>query len=280
LGLIGSAKEGRTAIVPIHVAQEGQRAMTPANPTSNAPAVAAQDAARRRVIPWGLLGMLGLIAAIEGSVACNALDFSDPVTLSWRLAADAARAVAPGRRVLLAGDSLVKHGLVPQIIAAQSDQTAVNLAVARGSAPATFFLVRRALEAGARPAALVVDFKPNVLTGGPRYNSRYWQEILTPREILELARSSRSPALLIELAMGRLLPSLRARHEIRSNLQAALRGETEGLRIINRMCMRNWTINDGADVAAKNPAWSGVVGPDTDAKYLTRVFGCHRVNAE
>jgi hypothetical protein len=226
--------------------------------------------------------MLSLITAIEGFIARNALDFSDPVSLSWRLAARSARSLAPGRSVLLAGDSLVKHGLVPRVIAARSDQTAVNLAVARGSAPATFFLVRRALEAGARPAALVVDFKPNVLTGGPRYNSRYWQEILTPREILELARASRSAALGLELAVGRLLPSFRSRHEIRDNLRAALRGETDRLRLINRMCLRNWTVNDGADVAAKNPAWSGTVevGPETDQKYQTRVFQCHRVNAE
>jgi hypothetical protein len=224
--------------------------------------------------------MLSLVVAIEGIVARDTLDFSDPVTLSWQLAAGAAQSVAPGRSVLLGGDSLVKHGLIPQVITARSDQTAVNLAVARGSAPATFFLVRRALEAGAKPAALVVDFKPNLLKGGPRYNNRYWQEVLTPREILELTRTSRSSALFIELAVGRLLPSFRSRHEIRSNLQAALHGETDHLRIVNRMCIRNWTINDGADVASKNPAWSGVVGPETDEKYQTRVFGCHRVNAE
>jgi hypothetical protein len=224
--------------------------------------------------------MLSLVVAIEGRVARNVLDFSDPVSLSWWLAARSARALAPGRTVLLAGDSLVKHGLVPQVIAARSDHTAINLAVARGAAPATFFLVRRALEAGARPAALVVDFKPNLLKGGPRYSNRYWQEILTPREILELARSSRSPALLIELAVGRLLPSFRSRHEIRSNLQAALRGETDRLHTINRICLRNWSINDGADVAAKNPAFDGRVGPDTDQKYQTREFDCHRVNAE
>jgi hypothetical protein len=224
--------------------------------------------------------MLSLAVAIEGLVAHDALDFSEPVTLSWQLAAGAARAHAPARTVLLGGDSLVKHGLIPQVITARSGQTAVNLAVARGSAPATFFLVRRALEAGARPAALVVDFKPNLLRGGPRYNNRYWQEILTPRELLELTRSSRSSALFIELAVGRLLPSFRSRLEIRSHLQAALRGETDHLRLINRMCVRNWTINDGADVASKNPAWSGVVGPETDDKYQTRVFDCHRVNAE
>ena len=101
------------------------------------------------------------------------------------------------RPVLCAGDSLVKHGLIPKVIAARSGHAAVNLAVARGPAPATFFLFRRALEAGARPAALVVDFKPSVLVGGPRYNVRYWQEILTLRESLDLARSARQRVALL-----------------------------------------------------------------------------------
>ena len=191
--------------------------------------VAAGDVPRRRVVPWGLLGMLGLIVAIETIVARDVLDFSDPVSLSWRLAARSARDEAPSRPVLCAGDSLVKHGLIPKVIAARSGLASVNLAVARGPAPATFFLVRRALEAGARPAALVVDFKPNVLVGGPRYNVRYWQEILTFRESLELARSAGSGSLFLELAVGHLLPSFRSRHEIRSNMRAALRGEIDPL---------------------------------------------------
>jgi hypothetical protein len=224
--------------------------------------------------------MLGLIAAIEAAVARDVLDFSDPVSLSWRLAAQSARAEAPGRAVLCVGDSLVKHGVIPKVIAARSGHGAVNLAVARGPAPATYFLFRRALEAGARPAAVVVDFKPSVLAGGPRHNLRYWQEILTLREGLELARSARSGSLLFELAVGRLLPSFRSRHEIRSNLRAALRGEADVLRGINRTCRRNWTLNDGANVASRNPAFNGAVGPDDDRKLLTHIFHCHRVNAE
>ena len=224
--------------------------------------------------------MLGLMVAIENFVARDVLDFSDPVSLSWRLAARSARDEAPRRPVLCAGDSLVKHGLIPKVIAARSGLAAVNLAVARGPAPATFFLFRRALEAGARPAALVVDFKPNVLVGGPRYNVRYWQEILTLRESLDLARSAGSGSLFFELAVGHLLPSFRSRHEIRSNLRAALRGEIDPLRAINRTCQRNWSLNDGANVAAKNPAFDGVVGADDDQKYQTRAFRRHRVNAE
>ena len=224
--------------------------------------------------------MLGLVVAIENFVARDVLDFSDPVSLSWRLAARSARDEAPRCTVLCAGDSLVKHGLIPKVITARSGLAAVNLAVARGPAPATFCLVRRALEAGARPAALVVDFKPNVLAAGPRYNVRYWQEILSLRESLDLARSAGSGSLFFELAVGHLLPSFRSRHEIRSNLRAALSGEIDPLRAINRTCQRNWSLNDGANVAAKNPAFDGLVGADDDQKYQTRAFRRHRVNAE
>ena len=40
--------------------------------------------------PLGLAGMVGLIVAIECWVARNWLDFSDPVSLSWRFSAEAA----------------------------------------------------------------------------------------------------------------------------------------------------------------------------------------------
>jgi hypothetical protein len=224
--------------------------------------------------------MLALMVVIENIVARDVLDFSDPVSLSWRLAAHSARHVAPRCAVLCAGDSLVKHGLIPKVITARSGLAAVNLAVARGPAPATYFLFRRALEAGARPAALVVDFKPNVLSGGPRYNIREWQETLTLRESLDLARSAGSRSLFFELAVGHLLPSFRSRHEIRSNIKAALRGQCDPLGTTNRMCQRNWSLNDGANVAAKNPAFDGGVGPDDDRKYQTQAFRRHRVNAE
>jgi hypothetical protein len=224
--------------------------------------------------------MLGLVVAIENFVARDVLDFSDPVSLSWRLAARSARDEAPQRPVLCTGDSLVKHGLIPKVIAARSGLAAVNLAVARGPAPATFYLFRRALEAGARPAALVVDFQPNVLVGGPRYNIRYWQEILTLGESLDLARSTGNGSLFFELAVGHLLPSFRSRHEIQSNLRAALRGEIDPLRAINRTCQRNWSLNDGANVAAKNPVFDGVVRADDDSKYQTQAFRPHRVNVK
>src|SRR5271163_2053591 len=76
----------------------------------------APAAGRRSAIPWGVAGMIGLIVAIECFVSRNWLDFTDPVSLSWRYSAEAVRTDSSGRELLCLGDSLVKHGLIPRVI--------------------------------------------------------------------------------------------------------------------------------------------------------------------
>jgi hypothetical protein len=225
-----------------------------------------------------MIGALALVLGVEAYDAAHPLDFSDPVSLNWRLSAEAARRDAPGASVLCIGDSLVKHGVIPKVFEARTGRKACNLGIARGPAPATYVLLRRALEAGARPSAIVVDFKPSVLIGSPRYNLRYWQEIATPRECLEMLGRDGSGSLLTALVIGRLLPSYRARLEIRGSIVAALRGEPNPMRLINRMCKRNWTVNDGANVAAKNPAFTGQVTAEQHQTLFSHVSYCHRVN--
>jgi hypothetical protein len=222
--------------------------------------------------------MLGLVAAIELLVAGHPLEFSDPVSLNWRLSAEDAVTKAPGASILCVGDSLVKHGVIPKILQMRTGRRACNLAIARGPAPATYFLLRRALDAGAKPAALVVDYKPSVLVGSPRYNLRYWQEIATARECVELVRADGGGSLLTAIVVGRLLPTFRSRHEIRAAILAALRGEANPLRLIGQMCRRNWGVNDGANVAARNSAFHGEVGPDQQKALLWHVWYCHRAN--
>ena len=46
----------------------------------------------------------------------------------------------------------------------------------------TYSLFRRALEAGARPSAIIIDAKPAVQIGGPEFNARAWQSVVTLRE--------------------------------------------------------------------------------------------------
>jgi len=237
--------------------------------------------ARRRVgarLPWGVFGMLALVGGIEWFVAGHPRSFSDPVSWSWRLSAEAAQRDAPGCAVLCVGDSLVKHGVIPSVLESKVGGRVCNLAVARGPAPATYFLLKRALEAGAAPKAVVLDFKPSVLVGSAEYNLRYWQEILTAREILDLARRDHGGSLFVKIAVGRLLPSVRGRLEVRGAILAAFKGEESPMLILNRICERNWGVNQGANVAAQNPAFNGEVSEQQHKTLLSHLWYSHRAN--
>jgi hypothetical protein len=224
--------------------------------------------------------MVGLIVAIETRVAGNWLDFSDPVSLSWRFSARAAATQAPGSDVLFLGDSLVKHGLVPSVFERVTGRRAVNLSAARGPALLSYFLFRRALDAGARPSAVVVNAKPAVLLGGLDYNAGYWQQALSLRESVELVQMTGRVPFVVSTLMGRLLPSLRSRLEVRSSLLAAVQGQTDRLHAINRILWRNWTVNAGANVAAAHPSYHGEVAPEVESRLHTSLFHVDPTNAE
>ena len=84
-------------------------------------------------LPRGLLGMLALIAAVEGSLAAHRADFATPWGEDWRFSAWAAREKSPGCDVLCFGDSLVKYGVVPKVIEARTGLRSYNLATSGGS---------------------------------------------------------------------------------------------------------------------------------------------------
>src|SRR3954468_14498703 len=98
---------------------------------------------RKRLIPWGLIGMLGLIAAVERSVASRAFELTaNPMFLDWRESGRAARAEAARAQVLALGDSLVALGVQPRILEARFGRSAYNLAVPGAPAPASYFLLK------------------------------------------------------------------------------------------------------------------------------------------
>src|SRR5204862_7717588 len=80
--------------------------------------------------------------------------------------------------------------------------------------------------------------------------------------------------------LGRLLPSLRSRPEIRSNLLASLRGETDRLPEINRILWRNWAVNAGANVASLHSRYQGELPQDVERNLHPGVFHVNRANAE
>jgi hypothetical protein len=231
-------------------------------------------------IPFGFLGMIGLIVVIESFVGRSWIDVTDPVSLSWRFSAEAARTEAPGSELLCLGDSLIKHGLVPSVIETESRRRTRNLSAARAPTLLTYFLLRRALDAGARPDAVIINAKPAVLIGGPEFNARYFQEVLTLREWFELFQITRKSSLMISMLAGRLLPSLRCRIEIRSIVLSALRGETDRVHDMNRTLWRNWTVNRGANIANFDSRYEEKVTPEVARRMQTDIFHVDRMNAE
>jgi hypothetical protein len=129
-------------------------------------------------------------------------------------------------RVLLFGDSMIKNGLLPHTMEGRGGHPAYNLALLGGHAPASYFLLRRALEAGARPATVVVDYERARLTLDPNDpEDRYpWASFLSPAEAADLARTCGDPAFAGRLLVGELLPSVRMRHDLRTAIRVNLRG--------------------------------------------------------
>ena len=96
-------------------------------------------------IPWGVVGMVALIIGFETFVGRNWLDFSDPVSLSWRYRASSVPKASSERAILCLGDSLIKHGLIPGVIEQETGRKTVNLSAARAPTLLTYFLLRRRL---------------------------------------------------------------------------------------------------------------------------------------
>jgi hypothetical protein len=240
----------------------------------------APAAGRRTAIPWGAAGMIGLIVAIECFLARNWLDFTDPVSLSWRYSAAAVQTESRGCDLLCVGDSLIKHGLLPGVIEEGTGRRTANLSAARAPALLTYFFLRRALDAGARPRAIIINAKPAVLLAGPEFNARYWQEVLTPRECLEFSLMTRNGPFMLATIVGRLLPSVRSRLEVQSHVLAAVRGETDKIPAINRVLLRNWTINRGANVAPARSERQDTAEPDIERKLHPELFFVDPTNAQ
>ena len=231
----------------------------------------------RNVIPWGAIGAVGLIVVVEWLLARHPLHLADPVSLSWRHAA--ALAETRSAKQIVAGDSLIMHGVVPALVRQQTGLETVNLGAARAPALYTYFLVRRMLDSGVRPRSIVFCAKPAVLMGGPDYDARYWQEVLWPREFLELAAMTGRGGLVLELAAGRLLPSLRSRLEVRSWIMAGLRGESDPIAAANRVLWRNWTVNRGANLASAQAPFDGRLDPKVVDRLHADRFHVDRTNA-
>jgi hypothetical protein len=206
-------------------------------------------------VPWGLIGAIALGWAAEAALARHEAMFLKGASWDWRLSRRAAQGPAKGCAVLVFGDSLVKYGLVPEILRERLGGDAYNLALSGGPAPASYALLRRALEAGARPSAIVVDALPLIQGQAPGRQppATLWAELLGLREAFDLAWTARDARLFAEILLARALPSVRARREVAGNLRTALAGGHGSEQDRPLHWWRNLNRNRGALVQAPRP---------------------------
>lgn len=201
-------------------------------------------------LPAGLLGMVAGVAILDGTVF-RSDPFNADHAESWRFKGDWARGPQAARaEILVFGDSLMEFGVLPPVVANRLGRTTLNMAVHDGSPATSLTLLRRALAAGARPRAILVDFLPHQLARSLRDGGapRAWPGLATPGEAATLAVMARDPEFFAATMTARLLGCLAAREEIRSAILPALRGEAVLPRQDVALLRRHWQANDGAQV--------------------------------
>jgi hypothetical protein len=210
--------------------------------------------------PVGLLGAILLIGVVESVVAGRWQALSTTPTLNARYSGQASLGAATHVPVLCLGDSQVKFGIDPTVIQERSGRAAFNLAVAGSPLPLSFYLFQHALEAGARPSAVVVGSM--TLAAEPEPSLPLFAEFATIRDCVDLGLASHGPILPARILLARALPSLRYRHAIRDRWLGKAKTST-----VDHLAL--WNAHHGGELVAPEPG--KVVRLDADEK--ARLYG-------
>jgi hypothetical protein len=221
--------------------------------------------------------MVVLVLTLETAVSWHWRDLASYQALGTRFAARQATTSAPACAVLVLGDSQMKFGFDPTRLERTLGFSAFNLAVP-GTPPAlSQAILARALDAGARPRAIVLGHM--TLWGNPRDNLGEFSEILDPVESLELARTSQDPGLLATVVTRRLFPSLRYRAALRASLLARFEdglphgGAGPGRRAIE--LLHEWETHQGAQSVTADGRFDGRMEPQLEQRLFSQPW---RVN--
>src|SRR5262245_7790987 len=173
-----------------------------------------------RALPMGLLGMLVMVAAVERYVAWHEHDFGNSAALRWADARSRARQ-ARDAEILCIGSSLTTNGVQPEVIEEQLGKRVCNLSVFAGPNVSSYFVLKRAIESGARPRVVILDCQDRPVDSDNRWTMpelwrhlRLWPRVLTFTELADLSWTARDASLFAATTMMKVLPSARARFEI------------------------------------------------------------------
>ena len=228
---------------------------------------------RRSGIPWGLLGAIAAVMAIEGAVARLDLVLTRSENFDWRQARHAAGSRTAGCDVLCFGTSMVAQGILPEVIEQKSGLRTQNLAVCAGRSVYAYYYLRQALASGARPKAALVDFHPAYLKSHYEIHSG-WADLLGFRDCVDLAWTLKDPQFFVQPILDKTVPSIYERMSIRFKILDALRGNEVSNRFVNLQYLRNHNRNKGSLVSQKNPYYQGEIAPVYRVALLDQPFAC------
>ncbi len=128
-----------------------------------------------------------------------------------------------------------------------------------GSTSTSFYLLKQALNEGARPSAIVLDVHPVFILSDNRDRNHYWSDSLGLIDLFDLAWTLNAPDDLAKILLTKSLRSLYHRDQLRTFLLGSLKGETSTHWFPNLISMRNFNQNQGAEVSQNNPVYKGEV---------------------
>jgi hypothetical protein len=200
----------------------------------------------------GLLGALVLIAIVELFLTRNDADSRSTIATVWRWKSHEGVRAARDAEILCLGDSLVHQGLVPRVIEIDGGPKTFNLAVPGGTMPSSFFMLRKALESGAKPAAVLVDGEN--LSGDPFVQTAHWLELTSFAERVEFIRTTRRFEIIARWSLESCLASVRNQATIRHRVIGTCKGLSSSSRWSEKLAIRNMQINKGAYLVEKSLA--------------------------
>ena len=226
--------------------------------------------------PVGLIGALALIVGFECHIERNAIDYQGGNHWSYKVSTAVAASGAKGARVLCFGDSLLRLGVAPSVIEAETGLSGYNFAQTGGQAPGSYFLLKKALKSGVRPSAIVVDFFPRLLAEDPGFNNDNWPFVADLSDAFGFASIKHNPSTFAWIAVRLVLPSARSRHSFRTNVLLKLHPQLVSIPHEIMKSIRNWKINQGAEIVLSRPGL--VENLDLWEQGYFSKFRCSRIN--
>ncbi len=226
--------------------------------------------------PLGLLGTIALVAAAESYIARRNIDLGTMYTIEWRLTSKAIKKQAPKAEILCFGTSLSRIAISPLILEERTGHTAYNLALSGSQPYASYLMLRHALEAGAKPRAIITEFKWTSIRNDPVGLERILPEIGSLGECARMALDLGDWDFLAKIALVKELPSYACRVQIRDNIAAAIKGEEPVRNHQWLTAYRNMRVNKGAHHTPRVPYKGEVDG--TDERFFPADWKCHPLN--